>query len=231
VRLLVTRSPWAGFPPAHGTSSRRAPMSPLDRLLQVARWRWTPLVVPTLGTSVFVSVIAWLIPDDFGSAGPRTTRPAVAGLDLHASNDDAHEADDTTPSAAPVSTHLSTQPTSHQPSRRRGFSPPLERPSEPPPPPMPPPPPPGGPAIETPPPPQPPVPEGPNSDRWREGQQSASNAATRASARAGSLAARIHARNQTQAEAAQVEAPPQDAAAPEPAPSLNDTPDAPPAPQ
>jgi hypothetical protein len=198
-------------------------MSPTDRLLQIARWRWTPLVIPTVGTSVFVMLLAWLVPEDLGQSGAHTRRPTVAGLDLHATSDDtANEADGSVPSVAPVSTHVSAQPTSHQPSRRRGFSPPLERPNEPPPPSPPPPPPP----VETPPPPPPPVSEGPNSDRWREGQQAASSAATRAGARAGALAARVHARNQALAEPVQVEAPPAEAPPAEPAPSTNDVPDA-----
>jgi hypothetical protein len=213
---------WISSRARHKLASRT--MSPTDRLLQIARWRWTPLVIPTVGTSVFVLLLAWLVPEDLGH-GAHTRRPAVAGLELHTPSDATNETDDLVPSVAPVSNHVSTQSTSHQPNRRRGFSPPLERPSEPPPPPPPPPP------VETPPPPPPPVSEGPNSDRWREGQQAASNAATRAGARAGAFAARVHARNQAMAEPTQVEAPPTEAPPAEPAPSTTDVPDAAPAPQ
>ncbi len=130
-------------------------MALVDPLLRAARWRWTPFVGPAVGTTLFVLTLAWLVPDDIGSVSHRGARPSVgASLEAGTSADEGDAAVDTASSQpTPMrATQDSPRASASQHQRRRGFSPPIERPDAPAAPP-PPPPPQQGPAAPMPPPP------------------------------------------------------------------------------
>lgn len=134
-------------------------MSAVDQLLRMVRWRWTPFVGPVVGTTLLVLSLAWLVPDDLGNVTHRPSRPSLgASLETNARHEGTDEA--STHAAEPSTPHTNEAHEASRPARRRGFSPPLERPEPAPPPPPPhqaPPPPPPPPALVAPPADAPPV--------------------------------------------------------------------------
>ncbi len=165
-------------------------MSAVERLLALARWRWTPLAGLTGGTATLVVGMATLVPERFGDVlepparrAPSLTAPAAPPQDTDVEPAAENGADVSRPARSAASS-----PRGARAERRRGFSP-VIRPDEPP--------------ARAAPTPTPPETEDEavaqieqvqrteeEQRRWSEGQAAASRAATRAARHASAVAGR-----------------------------------------
>lgn len=172
--------------------------------MEFLRWRWAPFV-GLVGASLFYVLLAvLLIPSQVGAAEPEPDELGEPGEDTNAGNPETGDAP-AEPSDSTVRTRtignpsrpaLPVGPATLIP-KRRGFSPPLERPEAPPPEAVAPPP--APPPAPVPPPPAPAVPVAPptalippsvSQDEALRGAAAAAQAANRAATRASRLAAR-----------------------------------------
>ena len=157
------------------------------------RWRWAPFVGIVSASLFYVLLAILLIPSRVGASEPAESELSVEATSAADIPENTAESSEEGPATlgrtrpTPRPARRAAQPTPLSPPRRRGFSPPLDRPE---PPPSPAPPALAAPPIPVTPAPAPPVPAPPPAtpeDATTLGAAAAARAATRAASRAARL--------------------------------------------
>lgn len=99
----------------------------VDRVLALGRWRWTPFVALSVGSTAFVLMMTWLVPERIGSVtAPPSRSGSTFSTDTNApqaTESQAEEANTTESTSAPTPPPSRPSPRATRPERRRGFSP------------------------------------------------------------------------------------------------------------